>query len=206
MNLNGMNKTTSSYTSYETVNKKSNVTKSQKEDNKVAENSKSDVNSQEGVVYEPSSETTVSDYSTRNSSLISKLKADSEARMAQMRSLVQKMFEKQGIAIASSDDIWKILASGNFKADPETVEQAKKDISEDGYWGVKQTSERIFSFALALSGGDEEKMKQMKESVIKGFKEATKSWGRELPSITNDTYDAIMKKFDDFFQKETSEE
>lgn len=204
MNLNGMNKTTSSYTSYETVNKKSNVTKSQKEDNKVAENSKSDVNSQEGVVYEPSSETTVSDYSTRNSSLISKLKADSEARMAQMRSLVQKMFEKQGIAIASSDDIWKILASGNFKADPETVEQAKKDISEDGYWGVKQTSERIFSFALALSGGDEEKMKQMKESVIKGFKEATKSWGRELPSITNDTYDAIMKKFDDFFQKETS--
>lgn len=206
MNLNGMNKTTSSYTSYETVNKKSNVTKSQKEDIKVAENSKSDVNSQEGVVYEPSSETTVSDYSTRNSSLISKLKADSEARMAQMRSLVQKMFEKQGIAIASSDDIWKILASGNFKADPETVEQAKKDISEDGYWGVKQTSERIFSFALALSGGDEEKMKQMKESVIKGFKEATKSWGRELPSITNDTYDAIMKKFDDFFQKETSEE
>ena len=32
--------------------------------------------------------------------------------------------------------------------------------SEDGYWGVKQTSSRIFDFAMALAGDDEEKMQR----------------------------------------------
>ena len=39
---------------------------------------------------------------------------------------------------------------------------------ENGYWGVKQTSERIFSFAQALAGDDEEKMTKMKEA-FEGF-------------------------------------
>jgi hypothetical protein len=66
--------------------------------------------------------------------------------------------------------MWKALASGNFTADADTIAKAKEDISEDGYWGVKQTSERIFDFAQALAGDDEEKMKTMKEAVEKGLK------------------------------------
>lgn len=42
-------------------------------------------------------------------------------------------------------------------------------------------------------------MKQMQAAVEKGFKEATKSWGKELPDISNNTYDAVMKKFDDYY-------
>ena len=57
--------------------------------------------------------------------------------------------------------MWKVLASGNFTADADTIAQAKEDISEDGYWGVNQTSDRIFSFALALSNGDEKQMEKM---------------------------------------------
>ena len=34
--------------------------------------------------------------------------------------------------------------------------QAQKDIDEDGYWGVKQTSQRLFDFASALAGDDVE--------------------------------------------------
>ena len=34
-------------------------------------------------------------------------------------------------------------------------------------------------------------MKQMQAAVEKGFKEATKSWGKELPDISNNTYDAV---------------
>ncbi len=44
----------------------------------------------------------------------------------------------------------------------------------------------------------------MKEAVEKGFKEATKSWGKDLPDISSRTYDAVMKKFDDFFNKNTT--
>ena len=63
--------------------------------------------------------------------------------MSQMQSLVTKMFSKQGITIGTADDMWKALAGGNFTADADTIAQAKEDISENGYWGVKQTSERI---------------------------------------------------------------
>lgn len=98
--------------------------------------------------------------------------------MSQMQSLVTKMFSKQGITIGTADDMWKALAGGNFTADADTIAQAKEDISENGYWGVKQTSERIFSFAQALAGDDEEKMTKMKEAFEKGFKEATKTWGK----------------------------
>ena len=60
--------------------------------------------------------------------------------MQQLQSLVSKMFEKQGITIGTADDMWKVLASGNFTADDDTIAKAKEDISEDGYWGVKETS------------------------------------------------------------------
>ena len=114
-------------------------------------------------------------------------------------------FKEQGITIGTADDMWKVLASGNFTADADTIAKAKEDISEDGYWGVKQTSSRIFDFAMALAGDDEEKMQKMKAAVEKGFKLATKSWGKELPDISKNTYSAVMDKFDDYFaSKKTS--
>lgn len=152
-----------------------------------------------GVVYES---TVNAAYQKENSALIAQLKADSENRVNQMKSLVTQMFEKQGIVLGTADDIWKTLASGNFTADAATIAQAKEDISEDGYWGVKQTSERIFDFAMALSGGDKDTMEKMREAVEKGFGEATKSWGKDLPEISQNTLDAVMEKFDKFFEKE----
>lgn len=38
------------------------------------------------------------------------------------------------------------LASGNFTVDAATKAQAQADIAEDGYWGVSQTSQRLFDF------------------------------------------------------------
>ena len=49
------------------------------------------------------------------------------------------------------------------------LHRLREDVSENGYWGVKQTSERIFSFAQALAGDDEEKMTKMKEAFEKRF-------------------------------------
>lgn len=150
----------------------------------------------EGVVYESTTEK--KDYKTQNAELIAQMKADSQNRLAQMQSLVEKMFAKQGITIGKADDMWKILAKGEFTADADTIAQAKEDISEDGYWGVKQTSERIFSFAKALSGGDKETMEKMRKAFEKGFGQATKAWGQKLPGISQQTYDAVEKMFDDY--------
>lgn len=77
--------------------------------------------------------------------------------------------------------------------------QAQKDISEDGYYGVKQTSQRLFDFAQALAGDDVSKMKEMQKAMEKGFKQATKTWGRELPAICKETMNAANKLFEDYY-------
>ena len=52
---------------------------------------------------------------------------------------------------------------------------------------------------MALAGDDEEAMKKMQSAFEKGFKEATGAWGRKLPDISSKTYDAVQKKFEDYF-------
>lgn len=152
---------------------------------------------QEAAVYESSSK---KDKVTAKSNpkLVAKLKSQAEERNQQLRSLVESMMLKQGQAVNKADDMWKFLASGNFTVDPETAKQAQADIADDGYWGVDQTSDRILSFAEALSGGDKEKMKDMLDAFKKGFDQATKAWGKELPDISQRTYDAVMEKFDKY--------
>lgn len=200
MSLNGVN------TNYQTYETGTYSGTSKKTSSKEAE--KSTGYSDVAATYEHSSKsadsTTTVNKKASNASVVAQLKADQETRMAQMQSLVTKMFSKQGITIGTADDMWKALAGGNFTADADTIAQAKADIAEDGYWGVKQTSERIFSFAQALAGDDEEKMTKMKEAFEKGFKEATKTWGKELPGISQDTRDAVLKKFDDYFAGKNS--
>lgn len=200
MGLNGVN---SYYTGYEAVSGKKTTTKD-------IDNTTASKNTDVAATYEASN---VSDKASASSikskaanpELIAKLKADSDNRLQQLQSLVTNMFKKQGITIGTADDMWKVLASGNFTADADTIAKAKEDISEDGYWGVKQTSDRIFDFAQALAGDDEEKMKAMKKAVEKGFKEATKTWGKELPDISKNTYNAVMDKFDKYFSSKKTD-
>lgn len=155
--------------------------------------------SESGVIYEPSGQTEVKKESktyTPNTELLNKLKADSENRTAQLRSLVEKVILGQGNSYGQANDIWSLLSSGNFTVDPATKAQAQKDIAEDGYWGVTQTSDRIISFATALTGGDPDKIEEMREAFLKGYKQAQKTWGGQLPDICQQTYDAVLEKFD----------
>ena len=124
------------------------------------------------------------------------MKADAEAHTQQLQSIVQQMISKQGQTFNNANDIWSILAGGNFTVDAATKAQAEKDIAEDGYWGVEQTSDRIIDFATALTGGDPDKIEEMREAFKKGYKQAEKTWGGELPDISKRTYDAVMEKFD----------
>lgn len=153
-----------------------------------------------GVIYEPSNETSTSSTKktyTPDTNLINKLKADAEARTAQLRSLVEKMMTGQANTYGKANDIWSFLREGNFTVDPATKLQAQADIAEDGYWGVDQTSQRILDFATALTGGDPDKIEEMREAFQKGYKQAEKTWGGKLPDISQRTYDAVMKGFDD---------
>lgn len=177
------------------------------ETTEVSQNTK-EVNDK-GVVYEPSgdkaTEGTVKKKYTPNTELIAKMKADADARTEQLRSIVEKLITGQGNALANADDIWSFLRKGDFTVDAETKAQAQADIAEDGYWGVKQTSDRIVDFAMALTGGDPSKLESMRDAFKQGFEQATKTWGDKLPDISQQTYDAVMKKFDDIAAQNATE-
>ena len=168
----------------------------------------------QGAVYEKKSEESKDKATydiakkspTDRAAIVQQLKAAEEDRRNQLMAIVQKTLQGQVGAYgkATGNDLWRQLAGGNFKVGSATRAQAQKDISEDGYYGVKQTSQRLFDFAQALAGDDVDKMKEMQKAMEKGFKQATKTWGRELPSICKETIDAANKLFEDYYNSKST--
>lgn len=216
MSVNGMNgvSTTDAYASYSA----SKADTSAKTESTAAEESVAKAKDQaakDGVVYEKSDSAGTSSnksaYSVNKMSkedraaLVEQLKADQQSRQQQLTDIVKKMMSQQATTYANANDMWQFLAKSNFTVDAQTKLQAQQDISEDGYYGVKQTSERLFDFASALAGDDVDKMKEMQAAMEKGFKLATKSWGRKLPDISQKTLDAANKKFEDYYASKKAE-
>lgn len=138
---------------------------------------------------------------SERASLVKSLKDDLNNQMSRFTNMMTQMFQKQGITanLSQGNDFWRMMASGNFSVDEKTKAEAQAAISEDGYWGVSQTSQRIFDFAQALAGDDVDKMKEMQKAVEKGFEQAGAAWGGDLPSICNDTHTAVGKLFDNYY-------
>lgn len=130
--------------------------------------------------------------------LVKSLKADQEYQMTRFINMMTQTFQKQGMTAKSANDdsFWRMFASGNLQVDQETKAAAQEAISENGYWGVKQTSERILSFATALTGGNPDKIEDMRAAFEKGYKKAEETWGGKLPDICKQTYDAVLSGFD----------
>ncbi len=107
---------------------------------------------------------------------------------------------------AAVGDLKKGLENGTLKVSQEDIDKAKELTSEDGYYGVKQTSARIVDFAKAISGGDTSKAEMLREAAKKGFESAAELWGGmdKAPQITKDTYAAVMKGFDDWVGGKTA--
>ncbi len=190
MSVNGINGVNNN--AYDTYS----VTQQDQQTNRTTEENKDASDKKEsGAVYEPATTTPAKTY-TKNTELVNKMKADAEAHTKQLQNIVQQLMSKQTQAYGAANDMWKFLASGKFEVDAATKAQAQQDISEDGYWGVKQTSNRILDFATALTGGDPSKIEDMRKAFEKGYKQAEKTWGGELPEISKQTYDAVMKGFD----------
>jgi len=75
-------------------------------------------------------------------------------------------------------------------------DEAAKLVSEDGIFGVKQTSERIAQFVIAGAGGDEKMLRAGREGMLQGFKDAEKAWGSKLPDISQQTMQKATEMVD----------
>jgi len=132
----------------------------------------------------------------RDDETIKRMTADLEQRKAQLRNLVDQILSKQSKTYTTYKDLFEAVKSGEVEVDPETVAKAKEDVAEDGYWGVEQTSDRLVSFAKALSGGNSEYADKLIDAVKEGFKQAEEAWGGKLPEISQKTLDAAVEKLE----------
>ena len=101
---------------------------------------------------------------------------------------------KQGQQFTTLSDAFDMIEEGIITVDDEVAQKAQEEISEDGYWGVNQTSDRLFSFAKALAGNNPANADKMLEALQKGYDAATASWGGELPELCKKTLEATQKK------------
>lgn len=183
MSVNGVTGVTSAYATTNTSTSSAKAAETAAEKNNAED---------KGVVYEPSStKATDSDSKkvTDYSSIVANMKQELSNHNKQLQNLVDQLLSKQATKYTSLADMFK-----NLEVDPATRAQAQEDIGEDGYWGVKQTSDRLVSMAKALSGGDPTKADEMINAIKKGYDQATKAWGDKLPDICQQTIDAATQK------------
>ena len=123
-----------------------------------------------------------------SSDQIEELRAQHEANFDKLISqLMGKQAKYSNCATSVFADLPKLAT---------TQEEAQAAISADGEWGVDAVATRIMDMAVSLCGGDESKISILRSAVEKGFANAKEVWGGELPSICNDTYNEISKRFD----------
>jgi len=113
-----------------------------------------------------------------------------EIDFADLRQLVVDTFKEQGLSTQ--------IAAGDITIDLNkiTPEKARELISEDGYFGIEQTSDRIVEMAISLAGNDPGRLDDIKAGIEKGFEQAAEVLGGSLPDISMHTYDAVMEKLD----------
>lgn len=138
-----------------------------------------------------------------NKDTVSKMKAELGAKYSGLRTLVEKLLSGQNARFGAvkgisfehlqksyDGDLHQFF--GSLTADEDTRLKAEADIAEDGYWGVQQASQRLVDFAKSLAGRDPSKAAELKAAMEKGFANAERAWGGELPAICRQTIDAAL--------------
>ena len=121
-----------------------------------------------------------------------------EQRATEMKKLIADMLGKQSAQAKlakeypAADKDWM----AQFLGPNDTPETAAKAIADDGEWGVNAVATRLIDMAVALSGGDTEKIALLRGAVQEGFKAAGAVLGGTLPDVCQRTYAETMKRFD----------
>ena len=77
-----------------------------------------------------------------------------------------------------------------------TKEEATELVSDEGFFGITQTSQRVADFVFGFSGDNLDILEQGREGIVQGFEDAKKMWGDELPQISYDTQAKTLELID----------
>ncbi|HZK44550.1 MAG TPA: hypothetical protein VFC73_09755 [Syntrophomonadaceae bacterium] len=118
---------------------------------------------------------------------IQKLQEDSEMAFNQLKEIVSQLLERQGLTFREIN---------LMEVDEQARLEASALVAEGGELSPEKVSDRIVEFAKALSGGDMGKFESLKGAIEKGFEEATRILGGELPEVSQRTYELVMEKLE----------
>lgn len=161
------------------------------------------------TVFERSQTTDQTAYKTYNRGVLTagNVPGKEAAKYSGLSRLIESLFGLQaaqggksrvsGRTLEQFDGKLKDYISG-LQVDDVTRAEAQQAITEGGYWGVAQTSQRIVQFAISLSGGDTSKLETLKKAILKGYEEAERTWGTSLPDICRQTKEAALKGLDEW--------
>lgn len=76
-------------------------------------------------------------------------------------------------------------------------DEAKELVSDEGYFGINQTSNRVSNFVLNFAGDNLDLLEKGREGIVKGFQEAEKLFGGELPEISYKTQERTLALIDE---------
>jgi len=111
------------------------------------------------------------------------------------------IFGAQSKSINSLNDI---LSGVDFKSigyEGKPITQLSQSeasdlVSDNGFFGIANTADRISNFIISAAGDDLQKLEAGKEGMLRGFKEAEKIWGGELPEISQKTIEKATQAVD----------
>lgn len=169
---------------------------------------KSDVSSSENLLGKDTFEKSIPEekITYTKQDVESKAKAAKKSDIEEVQRLIEENERKQEefkqlikSLIANQGETYNLTLFGQkLNVTPEVAEKAQESISDGGEYSVDSVATNIMNMAKALSGGDTSKIGELKEGFLKGFKEAEKAWGGELPDISKKTYDEVLKRFDEW--------
>ncbi|MEW6552453.1 MAG: hydrogenase-4 component G [Arcobacteraceae bacterium] len=167
----------------------------------------SDKKNQNLQVEEKSIEQTIND-----SAVAVKLSMNAQIVLFSMNTseLTEKNTIIQG-ALSGSEEILEFLSgkttsSGmslsniGYEGKPITelsVDEANELLSDDGFFGIEQTSDRVANFVFSFAGDDLELLEKGRAGVVQGFEEALKMFGGELPEISYKTQERTLSLIDE---------
>lgn len=127
---------------------------------------------------------------------IEALQKQADDALAPLRQMVESLLKEQGLTFNRAN-----VGKSNeklIKITPELRAEARRLVSEGGEFSIENTSTRLVDFAKAISGGDKSKIDALRENIKKGYAEAQKAFGGELPEISKKTLEMTMKKLDEW--------
>lgn len=133
-------------------------------------------------------------------SRVSELWNQHTERVESFRRLVEMLFnqqaERQGLA-----EGWSLR---DIEITDEMRAEASAMIEEGGYFSIEETAARLLDFAVAITGGDPAQIDLMRDAVQRGFDQAERLFGGEMPEISHQTLAAVMNGFDEWAEAGSS--